>query len=92
MSAKSSENGSSVLAPEGVVLPDNAPPHNHGHTAAAWFLVVVCAVGSVLAGLGMPLNSTPLIIAGAVVAVVGVIGSVVLSVAGKGQAHGLKRL
>lgn len=89
-----SENGTggTVLAPQGVVLPDNAPPTNHGHTTAAWFLVVVCALGTVIIALGMPFNSPALIIAGIIVTVVGVIGSVVLSLAGKGQAHGLKKL
>lgn len=85
-------NGGTILAPEGVVLPDNAPPTNHGHTTAAWFLVVVCAVGTTIAGLGMPLNSTALIIAGIVVTAIGVVGSAVLSLTGKGQAHGLKKL
>ena len=88
----SASDNTSILAPEGVELPANTPPTNHGHTTAAWFLVFVCSLGTVIAALGMPLNSTPLIIAGVVVTIVGVVGSAILSVTGKGQAHGLKKL
>lgn len=91
MSAQGKNSVPSILAPEGVVLPDNAPPNNHGHTTAAWFLTIVCVVGVLLAGLGLPLNSTPLVIIGAVVALVGVVGGVALSLAGKGQPHAAKR-
>ncbi len=91
MSAKDAANAPSILAPQGVELPDNAPPHNHGHTTAAWFLTIFGMVGSILAGVGLPLESTVLIIAGIAVVVIGVVGGLVLSLAGKGQPHAALR-
>lgn len=91
MASKDVDYGRNILNPGGVELPDVTPPTNHGHTPAAWFLTIFGIVGSVLIGLGMPLNSNALIVVGIVVVVIGAVGGVALSLAGKGQARALKR-
>jgi hypothetical protein len=48
-------------------------------------------VGSILIGVGMPLESTALIIVGVAVVVIGAVGGLVLSLAGKGQPHAALR-
>lgn len=91
MSPKNAHNIENILNPEGVTLPEVAPPSNHGHTQAAWFLTIVCIIGALVAGLGLPFNSTPMIIIGAVIAVIGLVGGVVLSATGRGQNNVAKR-
>jgi len=85
MSSQDVDYNRNILNREGVELPEFIPPANHGHTTAAWFLVIVAIIGALAIALGMPLNSTPMIIVGIVVIFVGLIGSAVLSKSGKGQ-------
>lgn len=85
LSPKNAHNTENILNPEGVGLPKMSPPSNHGHTQAAWFLTIVCIFGAFIAALGLPLNSTPMVVIGAVIAVVGLIGGVLLSALGRGQ-------
>ena len=86
MSPKNAHNIENILNPEGVGLPQMSPPSNHGHTQAAWFLTIVCILGALVAALGLPFNSTPMVVIGAVIAVVGLVGGVLLSALGRGQA------
>ncbi|WP_051197188.1 HGxxPAAW family protein [Jonesia quinghaiensis] len=90
MSVKDVDYSQNILHPHGMELPSTVPPKNHGHTPAAWFLTIVVALGSLIVGLGMPLNSMVMIGAGVVVVIVGLVGGVVLSLAGKGQARPAK--
>lgn len=85
MAPKNSHNIENILNPEGVVLPEVSPPSNHGHTLAAWFLTIVCIIGVFIAAMGLPFNSTALIVVGSIVAVIGLVGGVVLSAIGRGQ-------
>lgn len=66
-------------------LPPAAPPHNHGHTRAAWFTTIVVVVGSIIAGVAMCIPLVWLVWVGAAVVVVGLVGGKALSVAGYGQ-------
>lgn len=91
MSPKNAHNIENILNPEGVTLPQMSPPSNHGHTQAAWFLTIVCILGSLIAGLGLPFNSTLMIVIGAVIAVIGLVGGVVMSATGRGQVYATKR-
>lgn len=58
---------------------------NHGRTVAAWTLMLVVSVGAVVSAVGFVLPSMPVIWAGAGVAVIGVIASIVLRAMGLGQ-------
>ncbi|WP_435300114.1 HGxxPAAW family protein [Timonella sp. A28] len=85
MSSHEVDFSRNILNRDGVEVPDTAPPTNHGHTPAAWFLTIFCIIGTTIVGVAMVMNSMPLIIVGSVVTVVGAIGGGVLSLAGKGQ-------
>ena len=91
MSSQDVDYSRNILNRGGVELPDSAPPNNHGHTPAAWFLTIVCIVGAVLMGVSLPIDSTPLLIVGIVVAVVGLFGGIIMSALGKGQTHAARR-
>lgn len=71
-------------------LPPSEPPptaahSNHGGTPAAWTLMAVTAVGAVIAGVGVAMQSSPVILAGAIVVAVGIVAGIALRLAGKGQ-------
>lgn len=66
-------------------LPVGPPPANHGRTAAGWTLFAGGAVAALVAGVGFILTLLPLIIAGAVVFVIGAAASIILRAAGYGQ-------
>ncbi len=64
--------------------PTHAEPLGHGNSPAAWTLVLLVLLGSVLAAIGMLAELGVLIIAGAVAAVAGVVAGFVMAKAGKG--------
>ncbi|HEY5553807.1 MAG TPA: HGxxPAAW family protein [Cellulomonas sp.] len=66
-------------------LPPSAPPTNHGHTIAAWTTVIVVLVGAIISSVAMIFAAVPLVWAGAVVIVLGVIAGKVLQILGYGQ-------
>lgn len=66
-------------------LPPAAPRENEGNTRAAWFAMTLIMIGSAIIGLGMVVNLVALIVAGAVVIVLGLVGGYVLRKAGHGQ-------
>lgn len=57
----------------------------HGHTLAAWVLVGILLVAAAMLSLSVAIQSTGLVIAGIVVAIVGLIAGKVLKVAGHGK-------
>lgn len=68
--------------------PTHAEPLGHGNSPAAWTLVLLILAGSLLVGVGMLADLFVLIIAGAVVAVAGLVAGFVMGRAGKGtQGH-----
>lgn len=68
--------------------PTHAEPLGHGNSPAAWTLVLLILAGSLLVGVGMLADLTILIIAGAVMAVAGLVAGFVMSKAGMGaKAH-----
>lgn len=91
MAVKDIEYTSSILHPDGMELPSNTPPKNHGHTPAAWFLTILGILGALIAGVSLTMNSMVGIVIGVIVMVVGVVGGVVLALAGKGQPHSARR-
>ena len=91
MSPKRAHNLENLLHPEGVGLPVDAPPSNHGHTPAAWFLTIFFIVGVLIAGLGLPFNSTPMVVIGAIITAIGCVGGMLLSATGRGQVHAARK-
>lgn len=87
---RSQADGPVAERPEADYLPVSAPPANHGRTGAGWTLFVGGAVGAIIAGIGFILLLLPLIIAGAAVAVVGIIASAILRAAGFGQVERIR--
>lgn len=85
MSAHDVDYNRNILNRDGVELPDFVPPTNHGHTSAAWFLVIVAFIGTLLIAFGMVLTINPMIIAGVIIVTVGLLGSAIMAKAGKGQ-------
>lgn len=77
--------GSVAEAPAADNLPVSIPPANHGRTGAGWTLFVGVAIGALVAGVGFVLLQVPVIIAGAAVAVLGLVASAILRAAGFGQ-------
>ncbi len=65
--------------------PVAAPPTNHGRTLAAWVLFWFACAGSVVIAIGMIVPSMPVVWAGVIVLVVGVVASIALRVSGRGQ-------
>lgn len=61
---------------------------NHGHSVAAWTGVTVLMVAAAVMSAAVVWPSTGLFIAGAVLAVVGIIAGKVLAMAGFGQRKG----
>ncbi|HEX5331778.1 MAG TPA: HGxxPAAW family protein [Cellulomonas sp.] len=66
-------------------LPPSAPPANHGHTTAAWTTVIVVLVGAVLSSVAMIFAAVPLVWAGGVIIVLGIVAGKVLQILGYGQ-------
>ena len=62
----------------------NHEGESHGNTPAAWTAVILCIVGFLLGGLGLPLHSIPLFVVGAALAVVSPIVGKVMQLAGLG--------
>lgn len=61
------------------------PPHNEGKTPAAWTMTIGVVLGSIIAAFGMIIPSVPAIIIGAVVMLVSIVVSSVMSLAGLGK-------
>jgi hypothetical protein len=66
-------------------LPPRSPAENEGHTLAAWFAMIGVMVGAIIFGVGMIFVNAPVMIAGGVVIVVGLVGGAILRKAGRGQ-------
>ena len=71
--------------PQTYTLPPSAPFANHGRTKAAWVLMWAVCLGVLLAGLGMMLNHSVVMIVGIVLALGGVVVSLVMRGMGLGQ-------
>lgn len=89
-----SQHSTSETTPGQAPYPDLPPsevpiaiaPTNHGRTVAGWTLMLVVSLGAVVAGIGFVVPSMTVIWAGAAVAVIGVITSIVMRAMGLGQA------
>lgn len=73
---------------EPVVLPSAPPHHNEGKTVAGWAFMYIVAIGAMLVAIGMVISSTPLLVSGIGVAVVGAVISLILRALGHGQPRG----
>lgn len=73
------------MAEKQLTLTPEVPYPNHGNTVAAWALVSITVIGAIIAAVGFDTFHWPVVIAGAVVMVVGVIVGIVLRAAGYGQ-------
>lgn len=76
-------NGETIEEPVG--LPAMAAHTNEGKTIAGWTLMWVVGLGALIVAVGMPMGSTPLMIAGVAVAVLGLVASAILRAMGHGQ-------
>ena len=70
---------------ESVHLPVASPPRNHGHTTAAWVLVVAVLIGAVVSAIAVMAAQPVLFWVGLGVILVGVILGKVLKMLGFGQ-------
>ena len=59
--------------------------NNHGNTPAAWATTIIGSVGSVIAGIAIPMANVPVAIAGFVVVAIGAIVGLVMKSAGFGR-------
>ena len=59
--------------------------NNHGNTPAAWATTIIVIVGSVIAGIAIPMANVPVAIAGFVVVAIGAILGLVMKSAGFGR-------
>jgi hypothetical protein len=66
-------------------LPVASPPRNHGHTTAAWVLVVVVLIGAVVSAVAVMVAQPVLFWVGLGIVLVGVILGRVLKMLGFGQ-------
>lgn len=57
---------------------------HHGHSLAAWVMVGLLLLATAVMSVAMVLPNTPLLIGGAVLAIVGLVAGKVLSLAGHG--------
>lgn len=73
------------MTQETYTMPPNAAPANHGHTAASWALTLIVLAGFVIGAIGLAAGKTPVLIAGGVTIVLGVIVGAVLRGLGHGQ-------
>ncbi len=76
-------NGANVEEPVG--LPPMAAHANEGKTIAGWTLMWLVGIGALIVAIGMPMGSTPLMIAGIAVAIIGLAASAILRAMGHGQ-------
>ena len=60
---------------------------NHGNTPAAWTAVTLVLVAFVVAGIGMMMQSWPVIWVGAAFAPLGLLAGVIMSKMGYGDSH-----
>lgn len=67
------------------VILDHTAAVGHGNTVAAWACVVTMAVGVIVGCTGFTLGSTPVVIVGIGLVVVGMIVGVVLKAMGHGK-------
>jgi hypothetical protein len=58
---------------------------HHGNSVAAWTMVIIVAIGSIVASVGVAVPSMTLVVIGAVVIVIGLIVGKVMSLAGYGS-------
>jgi len=66
-------------------LPARVPPHNEGHTVAAWFAMILIMVGTATGCVGVCSHLGWLVVVGVVVVLCGVVGGLLLRAAGHGQ-------
>ncbi|GGX11485.1 hypothetical protein GCM10010297_36000 [Streptomyces malachitofuscus] len=66
----------------------SAHPYDHGHTVAGWTGFAIAAAGTAVVGAGICLVSVPLLIGGALVALIGLVVTWVLHLAGWGKPSG----
>lgn len=59
--------------------------NNHGNTPAAWATTVIVIIGSVIAGIAIPVANVPLAIAGFVIVALGGVVGLVMKSAGYGR-------
>lgn len=72
------------MADEAYTLPPAAAPTNHGHTTAAWVLVVGVIAGALILGVGLAIANPTLWITGIIV----IAGSVLASLGLRARGHG----
>jgi len=58
---------------------------HHGNSVAAWTMVLIVGIGSLLASIGVAVPSMTLVIIGAVIIVIGLVVGKVMSLAGYGS-------
>lgn len=66
-------------------LPQELPPHNEGHTVAAWVAMAGIMLGFGIGALGLALTTTWLIVVGVAVIVIALVAGAVLRRLGYGQ-------
>ena len=59
--------------------------NNHGNTPAAWATTVIVIIGSVIAGIAIPMSNVPVSIAGFVIVALGALVGFVMKSAGFGR-------
>jgi hypothetical protein len=62
----------------------NHEGESHGNTPAAWTAVILCILGFLVGGLGLPLHNVPMFIVGAVAVVISPIVGKVMQLMGMG--------
>nr|NLD41456.1 hypothetical protein [Actinomycetales bacterium] len=67
------------------IAPRGAAPVNHGRTTASWTLVWLLVAGVLVAGIGFAVDRAPVLIAGLVIAVGGLVAGAVMRRLGMGQ-------
>ena len=73
------------MTEETYIAPRAAAPVNHGRTVASWTMVWIVVAGVLIGGVGMALDRMPVLIAGIVVVVAGLIAGIVMRSLGMGQ-------
>ena len=76
---------SNTPEPETYTLPAAAPPNNEGSTPAAWMMFWGVCVGLLIGVVGFSIQNLVLLVAGAVIIVVGLLASFGMRKAGMGQ-------
>lgn len=73
------------MTDEVYTLPPGPPPANHGHTQAAWLMTGGVLLGFLIAGIGVGIAHTALIVSGLVVLALAIAISLVMRATGRGQ-------